>query len=155
MKAQLGVESVINANAQFWEQMLAMTLEPLASAGEFRTASGQMVGSVGLSGVWKGRIEVRIAVALAYEATAAMMMQALDTVQESDALDATKEIANMIAGTIKSSLPRPCSMSVPESALEKTESDVPPEAENTLTVAFRHTSGDFLIWVWEQEYAHE
>jgi len=36
-----------------------------------------------------------------------MMMQPLETVAESDALDATKEIANMIAGTIKSALPAP------------------------------------------------
>jgi hypothetical protein len=55
---------------------------------------------------------------LAYQATAMMMMQPLETVAESDALDATKEIANMIAGTIKSSLPRPCTMTVPESIVE-------------------------------------
>jgi CheY-specific phosphatase CheX len=132
-----------------------MTLVPLASADEFRVGSGQMMGAVALSGVWKGRIEVRITVALAYQATAAMMMQALDTVQESDALDAIKEIANMIAGTIKSSLPRPCSMSVPGSALEKAGADLPARTEDTLTVAFRHPTGDFMVWVWEQEYVPE
>jgi hypothetical protein len=40
---------------------------------------------------------------LAYQATAAMMMQPLEAVGEADALDATKEIANIIASTIKSS----------------------------------------------------
>ncbi|HXR39966.1 MAG TPA: chemotaxis protein CheX [Terracidiphilus sp.] len=47
------------------------------------------------------------------------MMQALDAVVEADELDAIKEIANMIAGTIKSSLPWPYSMTVPESAVER------------------------------------
>jgi hypothetical protein len=37
---------------------------------------------------------------------------------EADAQDAANEIANMIAGTIKSSLPRLCSMAVPESAVQ-------------------------------------
>ena len=61
-------------------------------------------------------------VGLAYQATAAMMMQPLETVAEADALDATKEIANMIAGVIKSSLPRPCTMAVPESTVEAGDS---------------------------------
>ncbi len=90
----------------------------LPATGEFCVGAGHVLGSVNLGGVWKGRIEVRMAEGLAYQATAAMMMQPLETVAEADALDATKEIANMIAGTIKSSLPRPCTMTVPESAVE-------------------------------------
>ena len=70
-------------------------------------------------GVWKGRIEVRMTQGLAYQATATMMMQPLESVLEFDALDATKEIANIIAGTIKSSLPRPCTMTVPTSAVDR------------------------------------
>ncbi|MGA3082935.1 MAG: chemotaxis protein CheX, partial [Terracidiphilus sp.] len=103
MRAQLDQQNVINANAQFWEPMLAMTLNALAGPEEFCVGAGHMLGSVNLSGVWKGRIEVRMAGELAYEATAAMMMQPVETVGEADALDATKEIANMIAGLIKSS----------------------------------------------------
>jgi CheY-specific phosphatase CheX len=155
MKAELGAQSVINANAQFWEQMLAMTLVPLPSIEEFRMEAGQMVGSVVLSGVWTGRIEVRITAALAYEATAAMMMQGLDTVRDSDALEATKEIANMIAGSIKSALPRPCSMTVPKSGIAQEGYNLPGLAEDTLMVAFRHAAGDLLVRVWEQECAQE
>jgi CheY-specific phosphatase CheX len=151
MRAALDEQSVINANAQFWEQMLAMTLEPMQSAQEFRAGAGQMMGSVDLAGAWTGRIEVRLAGGLAYLATAAMMMQALDTVGEADALDATKEIANMIAGTIKSCLPRPCSMTVPESVMEKLEYREFPRSEDSLIVAFRHASGDLMVRVWEKE----
>jgi CheY-specific phosphatase CheX len=118
MRVQLDEQSVIKANSQFWEQMLAMTLDPMAEPGEFCLSAGHLHGSVTLGGVWKGRIEVRMAEGLAYQATAAMMMQPVETVAEADALDATKEIANMIAGVIKSSLPRPCTMTVPESIVE-------------------------------------
>ncbi|MDR3772973.1 MAG: chemotaxis protein CheX [Terracidiphilus sp.] len=151
MRAQLDEQSVIKANAQFWEQMLAMNLEALPSAGESCLKAGHLYGWVALTGVWMGRVEVRMTTSLAYEATSAMMMQPVDTVAEADALDAAKEIANMIAGTIKSSLPRPCSMTVPESVVVPEGFCGPDRTEDTLLVAFRHAAGDLLVRIWEQE----
>jgi CheY-specific phosphatase CheX len=151
MRAQVDEQCVIKANSQFWEQMLAMTLDPLSAPGEFCVAAGHVLGCVTLGGVWKGRIEVRMAEGLAYQATAAMMMQPVETVGEADALDATKEIANMIAGTIKSSLPRPCTMTVPESAVEADGYCSVAQTEDSLVVAFRHSSGDLMVRIWEQE----
>jgi CheY-specific phosphatase CheX len=151
MKALVDEQCVIKANSQFWEQMLAMILDPVPADGEFCVAPRHVLGSVNLAGVWKGRIEVRMTEALAYQATAAMMMQSLETVAEADALDATKEIANMIAGTIKSSLPRPCTMTVPESAVEANGFCSPAQTEDSLMVVFRHESGDLMVRVWEEE----
>ena len=88
---------------------------------------------------------------LAYRATAAMLMQPMETVSEADTLDATKEIANMIAGVIKSSLPRPCTMNVPEATVEAKGYCSRSLTEDTLAVAFRHASGDLMVSVWEQE----
>ena len=155
MRAHVDQECVIKANSQFWEQMLAMTLAALPVAEEFCVGAGHMLGSVNLSGVWNGRIEVRMAGGLAYEATAAMMMQPVETVGEADALDATKEIANMIAGTIKSSLPRPCAMTVPESAVEQEGYCGQAQTEDSVVVAFRHAAGDLMVRVWEQECSQE
>jgi CheY-specific phosphatase CheX len=151
MRAQVDEQCVIKANAQFWEQMLAMTLNPMPMTGEFCVGAGHVLGSVNLGGVWKGRIEVRMAEKLAYQATAAMMMQPVETVAEADTLDATKEIANMIAGVIKSSLPRPCNMTVPESTVETERFCGPPQTEDSLVVAFHHDSGDLMVRIWEQE----
>jgi CheY-specific phosphatase CheX len=151
MRAQLDEQSVIDANAQFWERMLAMTLNPLVEPGEFCVGAGHLLGRVTLGGEWKGRIEVRMGEKLAYQATAAMLMQPLETVGEADALDATKEIANMIAGVIKSSLPRPCTMTVPESTVEAAGFCSVAQTEDSLVVAFRHESGDLMVRVWEQE----
>jgi CheY-specific phosphatase CheX len=151
MRAKVDKQCVIHANAQFWEQMLAMPLVPLTASGEFSVAAGHLLGIVKLGGVWKGRIEVRMAEGLAYQATAAMLMQPLETVAEADALDATKEIANMIAGVIKSSLPRPCTMTVPESGVQTEEFLAPAQSEDSLAVAFHHASGDLMVRVWEKE----
>ena len=153
MLAQLDKECVVKANSQFWEQMLAMSLETMPSEGEFCVGAGHLLGCVNLTGQWKGSIEVRMAGGLAYEATSAMMMQPVDTVGEADALDATKEIANMIAGVIKSSLPRLCTMTVPESTVEAAGFCSAAQTEDSLVVAFRHPSGDLMVRVWEQECA--
>lgn len=151
MWAQLDEQSVIKANSQFWEQMLAMKLEPVSGSADFSVAAGHVMGSVGLSGNWKGRIEVRLCEGLAVQATSAMLMQPAESVAEADKLDATKEIANMIAGTIKSSLPRPCSMTVPDAVVEPEKYTAGEPATDTLLVLFRHESGDLLVRVWEQE----
>jgi len=148
--AQLDAESVVNANSQFWEQMLAMRLETIPAASQFCVGAGHLLATVNLSGRWTGAIEVRMAGGLAYAATAAMMMQPVETVGEADVLDASKEIANMIAGVIKSSLPRPCVMTVPDSAVEPQAFCGAPRTTNTLVVAFRHGSGDMMVWIREQ-----
>ncbi|MGA3049173.1 MAG: chemotaxis protein CheX [Terracidiphilus sp.] len=151
MRAHLDEQSVIKANSQFWEQMLAMTLDHALIPEEFCVGAGHLLGRVNLFGNWKGRIELRMTCALAYKATAAMMMLPVETVVEADALDATKEIANMIAGVIKSSLPRPCTMTVPESAVELVGYCGRQHTEDSLVVAFRHPAGDLMVRVWEQE----
>ena len=63
MRIQLSPQCVINANAQFWEQMLAMKLEPLGSASEFCVGINHVLGYVILKGVWEGCIEVRMSAA--------------------------------------------------------------------------------------------
>lgn len=151
MRAQLDEQCVINANSQFWEQMLAMKLHTLSAPAEFCVGAGHVRSSVMLGGKWNGQIEVRLAEGLVYQATAAMLTQPVETVVEADALDAAKEIANMIAGAIKSSLPRPCTMNVPESAVEAKCFCGPRQTEDSLVVAFRHASGDLMVRICEQE----
>ena len=89
----------------------------MPDADGFCVSAGHLMGSVSISGAWKGRIEVRLAEGLARAATAAMLMQPPEEVSEADSLDAIREIANMIGGVIKSALPRPTSLSLPESSV--------------------------------------
>lgn len=149
-------ESIEKANAQFWEQMLAMQLAPIEWIGAL-VPSVRCIGvrhvaaSCSLSGIWSGRIEVRLSRGLALTATSAMLMQPEDQVEDADMLDAAKEIANMIAGTLKSALPRPCSMSVPSAGIEDDDLCVLPRTEDSLTVFFAHDSGELMVRVCEAE----
>jgi hypothetical protein len=78
-----------------------------------------------------------------------MLMQPAEQVQSGDTLDATKEIANMIAGTLKSALPRPCTMTVPDAAVELGDFCIPPRTADSVTVFFHHAAGELMVRVWE------
>jgi hypothetical protein len=80
-------------------------------------------------------------------ATAAMLMQPVEAVVEADALDATREIANMIAGVIKSSLPRPCVMTVPEVAIKLEQFCGQMRNEHSVAVIFQHAAGTMMVRV--------
>ncbi len=147
---QITVESIHNANAQFWEQMLAMQLEPIGETQLRCIGAEHVVGSCSLSGVWTGRVEVRLSRGLALKATSTMLMQPVEQVQANDTLDATREIANMIAGTIKSALPRPCVMTVPSAEVESGDFCILPRTDDSVTVFFHHASGELMVRVWEQ-----
>ncbi len=151
MRAELNEDSLVKANAQFWEQMLNMRLDPEPSRDSFSVATEHILASVSLSGMWTGRIEVRLARGLALVATAAMLMQPEDAVSEADMMDAIREVANMIGGVIKSSLPRPCAMTLPVSSVAcEVESAESPCGE-LLAVAFRHPAGGLMVSVWEEQ----
>jgi CheY-specific phosphatase CheX len=146
-------ENICNANALFWEQMLAMHVEPVQRTTEAEVrciGAKHIVGSCDLAGVWIGRIEVRLSHGLAMQATSAMLMQPVESVQPGDALDAIREIANMIAGTIKSALPRPCTMTVPSAEVEPADFCILPRTDDSITVFFRHAAGELMVRVWQQ-----
>ena len=149
MRAQLSEDSLTKANAQFWEQMLDMRLDPVPITEEFCVGKGHLRASVGFSGEWTGRIEVRLARGLGIAATATMMMQPESAVTEADVLDAIREIANIVGGVIKSSLPQPCLMTLPESGVAPDAICVKEQASVALAVAFRHGSGGLMVRVWE------
>lgn len=150
MLAELDQQSLISANSHFWEQMLSMTLEPVPFNDVFCVGDGHMLASVELSGMWNGRIEVRLDEKLAYSATAAMLMQPVEAVAQADMLDAIGEIVNMVAGAIKSSLPRPTTMSIPASIVKQPGFCGKQRTENTLLAGFRHADGDLMVRVCEQ-----
>ncbi|MFZ0303191.1 MAG: chemotaxis protein CheX [Terracidiphilus sp.] len=151
MRAQINERHVIEATSRFWDQMLSMKLEPEAIQKQYCVGHQHLLGRIDLKGAWQGRVEIRVADSLARVATAAMLMQPIETVADADMMDAIGEVANMIAGVIKSSLPQPCEMSLPHSAVEACNFCGIEPSSNVIDVAFRHTDGKMVVRVWEDE----
>jgi hypothetical protein len=59
----------------------------------------------------------------------------------------------MIGGVIKSSLPTPCAMTLPESAMITGRPCCEPQKDDTLAVAFHHEAGGLVVQVWEEACA--
>jgi hypothetical protein len=59
----------------------------------------------------------------------------------------------MIAGTLKSALPRPCIMTVPWAEAIPGSFCIRPRTENSVSVLFRHSSGELMVRVWESRPA--
>lgn len=151
MRAQIDERQVIEATSRFWDQMLAMKVEPEPIGDRYCVGHQHLLGRIDLHGAWKGRVEIRMADDLARVATAAMMMQPIETVAEADMMDAVSEVANMIAGVIKSALPQPCEMGLPLSAVEACNFCGEQPSGNAIDVAFRHDGGKMVVRVWEDE----
>ena len=148
MHAKLSESKIEEANAQFWEQMLGVEMRLIAQEAADWMEASHVTDWCHLSGVWNGRIEVRMSNGLAWMATSVMLAVPEKSVQESDVVDAVKEIANMIVGTIKSTLPRPCSMTVPEAVMEARE---PGEEESVACSAhFQHEAEQLMVRLLER-----
>lgn len=152
MHAAITEESIAKANALFWEQMLAIRMTHLSGALDGQHAAHSIgkehvMGRCDISGEWNGWIEVRLSDKLARTATSAMLMQPIDAIDATDVFDAVKEITNMIAGTIKSALPRPCSMTVPTAVTEIKDFYPPSDGGACVCALFQHSDGKLLVCV--------
>jgi hypothetical protein len=61
----------------------------------------------------------------------------------------------MIAGTLKSALPRPCTMTVPSAEVEATDFCIVGRTQDSVTVFFHHETGELMVRVWERTLAKE
>ena len=144
-------ELIIKANAQFWEQMVAMRLEPVQPGETSCSEPGDVLSSVGLSGAWCGQVDVRMERGLAVAATAAMLLQEAGSVTDADMLDAAREIANMIAGVLKVSLPKPCAMSLPHAEVARDGGEICSQWSDAREVGFHHEAGEMVVRVLETD----
>jgi chemotaxis protein CheX len=73
-----------------------------------------MTGTVRISGEWHGTVSVSAPAALVRQSAARMLDMAEDAVGPDDMRDALGEIANVLGGNLKSLMPAPTRLSLPE-----------------------------------------
>jgi chemotaxis protein CheX len=70
--------------------------------------------SVAVTGAWQGHVVVSCSEHAARHVAGALMGVELDDVTVADIADALGELANIIGGNVKSLLPEPCALSLPQ-----------------------------------------
>jgi chemotaxis protein CheX len=72
-----------------------------------------MCASVSVTGAWHGHVVVACSTRIARMSAAALLMMEVDEVGVDDMVDALGELANVVGGNVKSTLPSVCAMSLP------------------------------------------
>jgi chemotaxis protein CheX len=113
------VEDLSEIAEQVWASYLdqggeqpLFPMGPLAPEGE--QPSTDVCASVSISGSWHGHVVVECSNETARHAAAALLAMELDELTGDDLVDAVGELANIVGGNVKSTLPAACVVSLPQ-----------------------------------------
>ena len=95
-----------------WEACLASAGDPLEEGTAVPLEGDVVVAQIRIAGDWSGAVTLKMSAATAQ--TAARLMLDADEVRPDEVADAVGELVNIIGGNIKSLLPTPSKLSLPE-----------------------------------------
>ena len=78
-----------------------------------RTHGESLCASVSITGAWHGHVVVSCSAQAAQHAAAALLAMDVAEVTQQDTIDALGELANIVGGNVKSTLPSVCAISLP------------------------------------------
>jgi chemotaxis protein CheX len=144
-------EEILEITEATWTAMLGMEIARRTGSGAPDGATSFLNGHVGISGAWEGQVMIHGTSGLARSAASKIFSIAPEEVSEQDEVDAIYELTNIIAGNIKSLLPEPCQLSLPEVhrgtewAVEATGADCVSE------LSFESEGHVLQVAVWKRE----
>lgn len=94
-----------------WSAYLSTFEAPTPSS---EPGGAELVGSVRVSGAWQGAVDLALSAPTARLAAAAMLALPDEELDDQDVRDAVGELANIVGGNVKSLLPAPTTLSLPE-----------------------------------------
>lgn len=103
-------EQLAEAVQAVWSTTLGLEVLP---APETERAESVLIGSVGISGRWKGAITMELPSGLARQAAAAMFMMSEDETSADELQDALGELVNQVAGIVRPLISDQCVLSLP------------------------------------------
>jgi chemotaxis protein CheX len=108
-------EDIRRFTGEVFRTMLEIETAPAAILADatWRATTPVVIAAVHITGTWKGAVYIECTAEQAFDYTARMMQMDQPTVMSDDVLDVAGEIANMIAGNLKSVLPGANGISTP------------------------------------------
>jgi chemotaxis protein CheX len=104
---------------QVWSSYLDLDgsspLVPVVAA----VGASDVSAAVSVTGSWQGHVVVSCSTGASRNAAAALLGIELEDVTIEDVSDAIGELANIIGGNVKSLLPQPCALSLPQVLVEE------------------------------------
>lgn len=131
--------------SQIVEGIFSTMLRSEAEPVEAAYAEGSLETAVRIEGAWSGEVALSMSDSTALALAAAMLSTPEDRLSTSDAEDVAAELANMIGGNLKATLPSPSRLSVP--SIRRRESQLGSDA--VAGGVFRCGAGLFQVRVQE------
>ncbi len=112
MQLQVAESEVCQVTEEVWNSVLGLGVR--REDGGAAAAGQQVTGRIWISGAWEGAVVVCSSAYLARRATAILLQVEPDAATADDIRDAFGELTNIIGGNIKSLLPGPSQLSLPD-----------------------------------------
>ncbi len=143
-------EEILEITEATWNSMLGLDIRPNAAGPAPSAEEDILVGQVHISGAWEGHVQLYGTGALAQSAAAKIFAIAPDAVQAQDQIDAMYELTNIIAGNIKSLLPEPCHISLPQVERAAEWEGGVTGADRVSELSFECEAQPLLVTLWKQ-----
>ncbi|MDH5763304.1 MAG: chemotaxis protein CheX [Nitrospinota bacterium] len=133
-----------------WSSFLNMPVIQTDKAFEPQGKDNTLAACIQITGEWQGTVTVYAPKELGKKIASSMYALDESSIDDQQVQDVMGEIANMIAGNVKSLLPTPCSISIPSVAV--TDFDLHhPKSETITTVNFLSDNLPFLVVMLQQK----
>lgn len=107
-------KEILEITETTWQAMLGLDIQAGTWPATIDLADGFWTGKVEISGAWNGVVVLHGSGQLAHSAASVIFANGRSAVTAQDRSDAMYELTNVIAGNIKSLLPGPCQLSLPQ-----------------------------------------
>lgn len=135
-----------------WTSFLGEQTEPLvlvsAESPAVQRTRGEVIASVSTTGAWNGHLMLALTQHGAELVARAMFGDEGETVAEEDVIDAIGEMSNIIAGNIKSVLPEPSALSLPQVVVDAGTFSFP-SAVLRVTATMDWAGESVVVSLWE------
>lgn len=147
-------EEILEITETTWRAMLGIDIQRIRTNAIPPEAEEALIGHVSISGAWEGEVLLKATIALARSAASKIFAIPQESVQPQDQIDAMYELSNIIAGNIKSLLPEPSKLSLPEvEQVTEWETDTI-NADRVSELSFESEGQTLLVTLWKRELSN-
>lgn len=147
-------EEILEITEATWNAMLEIEIQRTSIDAVHSEGEESLLGHVNISGAWEGEVFLHTTVALARSVASKIFAIPQESVQAQDQIDAVYELSNIIAGNIKSLLPEPCKLSIPEVERVTEWATDAIEATRVSQLSFESEGQPMTVTLWKRELSN-
>lgn len=143
-------QEIFEITEMTWQAMLGLDIQACSLPSKIDLAEEFLTGRVEISGAWNGLVVLHGSWQLANSAACVIFGTGRSEVTAQDRSDAIYELANVIAGNIKSLLPGPCQLALPQVLVTTWESLDVAYAECVSELVFDCQDQPLYVSLWKR-----